>query len=365
MNRLPRWLVTIAIVVLSLITLIALFYAVEDWRGHQAWQSARAALEEKGEPLTFDEFEARKKAEGAIDVPAALEEWFDEERAAKWVDQLGELPDKPAAEDREAWADYLVEVQRRLAIAEPLVSANTAPIWVPIDPVNPHETLMPHLQPIMGVAKLSREEAAAGIALDRPELVLEAIDRLQRLRGWLKSPATLVEALVGLSLDSMVYELIEQGLERDLWSESERVSLGRWLEQSDPATLIAQGLRGERIFFVTISENLTPTRASELMVMFENGSQTSFWGGYVIGILPRGWLQQDLAQYALKIQEAIEALNQGRPPESELEGSDWKHPFTRMAAVAIDGVTERAMKIERQRQALLGLLQTGAASRSE
>ncbi|MCB1066521.1 MAG: hypothetical protein KDN20_26840, partial [Verrucomicrobiae bacterium] len=41
--------------VLGLVTLTALFFTIENWRGARAWEKVRARLVEEGEPLTFTE----------------------------------------------------------------------------------------------------------------------------------------------------------------------------------------------------------------------------------------------------------------------------------------------------------------------
>src|SRR2546430_2251455 len=48
--RVARWLIAAA---LGFVTLIALFYAVEDWRGRAAWVNCKRELEAKGERLDW------------------------------------------------------------------------------------------------------------------------------------------------------------------------------------------------------------------------------------------------------------------------------------------------------------------------
>ena len=48
--RLARWVIAALI---ACVTLIALFYAVEDWRGRAAWVRCKRELEAKGERLDW------------------------------------------------------------------------------------------------------------------------------------------------------------------------------------------------------------------------------------------------------------------------------------------------------------------------
>src|SRR4051812_39220949 len=48
--RIARWLIA---AVIACVTLIALFYAVEDWRGRAAWARGKRELEAKGERLDW------------------------------------------------------------------------------------------------------------------------------------------------------------------------------------------------------------------------------------------------------------------------------------------------------------------------
>ena len=56
-RRLFSWLLRRRFLVLGcLVTLVALFYAIEDWRGRQAWQSYKRAWEAKGERFDLASF---------------------------------------------------------------------------------------------------------------------------------------------------------------------------------------------------------------------------------------------------------------------------------------------------------------------
>src|ERR1043166_4281124 len=52
-NRRSRFLRRSAFAVAALVTLIAVFYAVEDWRGRRAWEQCQRQLKAKGEQLEW------------------------------------------------------------------------------------------------------------------------------------------------------------------------------------------------------------------------------------------------------------------------------------------------------------------------
>lgn len=349
LSRLPRWLIYLGILCILLLTLTALFYAWTDWSGHQAWQSAKRTLEKQEEPLTFEAFREQKSAAGVQEAPEVLAEWMNEEQAAQWSEQL-EFQGRAELDDAEGWAELLPEIDRRVAMIESLGVTRSGPILFPLDFENPVETLIPQSRPLMAMAQVSRAQAEAGIALGRPELAMAGLQRMQQVRSWLSSPLTLIEAMVGLSIERMMNNVINDGLQRDVWGAEQRAVLRSMVEGARPAESIAEGLRGERIFFVIITEDVTTSRLLELGLLQSSASS------HFLGLLPRGWLEADRARYALALQDAIEALMQGQKPQNQLAGLAWQHPLTRQAASRLDGLIELAIETEVQRKQLVEAL---------
>jgi len=186
-------------------------------------------------------------------------------------------------DDAEGWAELLPEIEQRVGLIESLGVTRSGPILFPVDLKNPVETLMPHVRPLMAMAQVSRAQAEAGIALGRPELAMTGLRRMQQMRSWLSSPLTLIEAMIGLSIDGMMDAVIEAGLQRDVWGAEQRAELGSMMEGARPAVLIAEGLHGERIFFVTITEDVTASRMSELLGLLPSSA-----GNYFLGLFPGG-----------------------------------------------------------------------------
>ena len=80
---LRRWLFGAA----CLVTLIGLFYAVEDWRGKGAWEKCRRALESKGAVLDWSAYiPAPVPDDQNVFKAPKMSEWF---VRASWTDALG------------------------------------------------------------------------------------------------------------------------------------------------------------------------------------------------------------------------------------------------------------------------------------
>src|SRR5674476_17557 len=108
---LRRLLITSAI----LATLLAIFYAEEDWRGKRAWDNCKRELEAKGVVLDWDKFIPPPVPDGQNFFKAPkMREWFVKNSNATTndltmlvtnVDKTATITNKIAAGNFLAWSD--------------------------------------------------------------------------------------------------------------------------------------------------------------------------------------------------------------------------------------------------------------------
>lgn len=363
--KIPRWLSITLILLFLIITVVTLFYTITDWRGAKQVQAAKATLQDRGEPLTFDQLQAGNPGT----TPPALANLLEDSHANALKDRLPAPLDLPQLEndpEPAAWKAALEQLTAAEAVMVPLIEATQTPVAWPYDLSDPVNTTLPQISLLNRMVRLLRVQAEAGMALDRPALTLESLQTLMRLRQWVAYPLTLIEALTGFSIDHQILEIIREGIVRDSWPAEDLARLERVVQQLAPLELLRRGLRGERIFFVTITEDLSKDELAMLLRMAVGDSmpESQFSRGLAaLALYPQGWLDADRADYALEIQRVLDRLQQISVGEAAMgtaaplkSRSQDRHPLTQMVRATIDDVINRGIALEAQRRlTLIGL----------
>jgi len=295
------------LVLVGLVTLIALFYAIENWRGHRAWNEFRRTEEAKGEkfeltqmmpPPVRDEdnffaaplwsflyftqtnhqtiradtnwsskvlFDIHGPNQSAAPRLGSLEaarrvdlaEWQAFYRGSNnlfaAVSTAGEavftnyFPIADVAQSPAA--DVLLALSRfdsnRLALQE-AARRPSARFWINYDAG--FGVLLPHLAKIRGCAQYLALHATAALAAGDNQTALEDLRLSFRLLEAIRSEPILISHLVRISALHIALSPIAEGLSDQRWTEAELIELERELAGLDFLADYQFAMRGERAF---------------------------------------------------------------------------------------------------------------------
>lgn len=263
-----------------LVTLIALFYAEENWRGRRAWERFRAEWEAKGVKFTFAEaLPPPVPDEENVAMHPLFKPMFDYTRDPKaiwtgavWRDTnamqrlhnftaypasvrrtfRGNLPGFTSTQERTngvavadwaAWQHYLrhdtnfaatlpaptpaEDVLRYLSRHDPLVNELDEALRRPhcrfpirYDSEPPDRTMLPHLGPLRSIAVTLTIRAAAAVEAGRPDAALRDLERIYQVVALLDSDPFAISLLVRISVYATVTGAIAQGTVGHRWPES-------------------------------------------------------------------------------------------------------------------------------------------------
>ncbi|HOY58118.1 MAG TPA: hypothetical protein PK640_08265 [Verrucomicrobiota bacterium] len=294
-----RWVVLrrVLLVIAMLVTLPALFYAVENWRGKRAWDQHRRALEAQGERFMLGEL-APPSVPDAQNLALApmLKPLFNfarsPDRPLEWLDtnglnrlermSIGRREGDPAVGnlDQGTFADFEAcarfyrgntnylqadpasspaEVVRvALAafdadVAELRAAAATRPVCrFPIDYAaresdgNPFAILLPHLGKLKGISLTLALRATAGLELKQSAAAFADWELALRLSNCLRDEPLLIDHLVRVAMVGVNLQVVREGLVRQAWSEEQLTGLQRDLATVDLLAEYGQAIRGER-----------------------------------------------------------------------------------------------------------------------
>ncbi|NDA68825.1 MAG: hypothetical protein EBY09_19710, partial [Verrucomicrobia bacterium] len=269
-----------AFLLAALATLIAVFYAEENWRGRRAWNRFRAEWEAKGVKFTFAEvLPPPVPDEDNAAMHPLFKPMFDYTRDSKslsagavWRDTnamqrlhnftaypaavrstfRGNLPGFASTQERTngvavadwaAWQHYLrhdtnyaatpsaptpaEDVLRYLSRHDPLVNELDEalrrphcrfPIKYGSEP--PDRTMLPHLGPLRSIAVTLAIRAAAAVEAGQPDAALRDLERIYQVVALLDSDPFAISLLVRISIHATATSAIAQGTAGHRWPES-------------------------------------------------------------------------------------------------------------------------------------------------
>lgn len=356
---LRRFLLAIAI----LITLPALFYAVENWRGQQAWENCRRKLEMRGEQLTLPSLapapvpESQNLALAPLlkplfdytQVPDGPLQWNDTNSMNR-LERIGTSRRSPQTEgepdlgnlDKETFADLdacarfyrgntnypqanpgssPVEVVRVAlgqfdADLDELRAAATArpACRFPIDygADLPAMILLPHLAKLKAMSSTLALRATTSLELGQSAAAMADWELAFRLSEAIREEPLLIDHLVRIVMLGHGLQVIREGLVRQTWTDNQLVGLQAKL---DPVNLLSeyrQAIRGERACLV---ETLNWGRRqgwkfdpSFLGSFQEDGSLSQ--SDSLLRLIPGGWIHRNMVTVAQLHQDySLAAVN--------------------------------------------------------
>lgn len=334
----------LTLIFVSLATLVALFYAVENWRGKHAWNAHVRALGERHESVHLSDLTPppvpgqENLAEAPLFLP--LFAYTQQDTGVVWADAEGKKqleglksPGKPGrgrpskcvvgSLAYDCWTDlnaclhFYTEDQNPkpelkgetdaakllsyLARYDALVSqlkeaahersACRFPVQYSED--MPFAILLPHLAPVKGLATLLDVRAIALLQEGDSETAYSDLETALRLSHGISREPILISHLVRLVSLNLTLQVIREGIARQAWSEPQLRSLQSQLASTDLLGEAKHALNGERACAIGCIDYLRRqgfgSRSSELGSEFgspEPGLQGLF------SLFPDGWFYQ-------------------------------------------------------------------------
>jgi len=362
-----------------LVTLAAMFYAEEDWRGGHEWNGYRRQLEAQGAQLDLAAFTPKPVPEdqnfAAIPV---IESWFTQRTnfAKKWADHyslastlIGSETNPPAPEgnslqggkryflDLAAWQMAFAAVQSgqtnssqtfssgtsdrtSRGIAAPVVLAGLESSETELDqlraasdrlyaryPVvydldNPWGILLPHLGNIKRTVQRLQLRVCAEVAAGRTDDALADVKLMLYLADSVKTEPFLISYLVRLACVHITLQPVWEGLAEHAWSDAQLQELQAWFQQYDFVADMKRPLDGERAAGILTGDLLARGKYN-LDILKTDPKQLGSASVNLLGwIAPRGWYH-------------LEQLNDVRLFQLQFEGafdSDQKRVFPEQIA---------------------------------
>lgn len=322
---------------LWLITLFALFHAVENWRGAKAWAAWEQKLAARGESPRFEDHIPKEIPDDQnFAANPVVTKWFDRTNPFQWEDayHTAKFPSgedrpskpsesRPASIDLMEWAiafragqgketnnASLTTEQAAREILEGLkpsedeleILAQSSKRPLSRFPVNynsedPFSILLPHLAHLKSAVKRLQVRATAYIALKESDKAFADLMLMQRFAESFSSEPFLISALVHVSINSMITDVAWQG--RDLWSETQVKDIQSRLLGQNFASAALQGFVIERS---AGAKTITFIRGEGLQYFHALGGatgpasqKTAFNTLFTRIMIPRGWFDMEKA----------------------------------------------------------------------
>ena len=290
------------------ITLVALFYAEEDWRGKHAWEEFKREWEAKGErfdrasvvpppvpdeqnfalsPIVFTSYGQLLTRDGKFIPWAARDTNFvnrlqmsiggpqpwptnGDWRVAQagdlsgWQQYYRALAAKTnlfpvAAQGQSPADDVLHALSKYSSTIEELREAGKlrdSRFPLEYDKDDPAAMLLPHLAPLKSCAQVLQLRALAELQNDQSGRALADVKLILRLTDSIQTEPILISQLVRVMLVNLALQPIWEGLAEHRWSDAQLVELEGELAKTDFLAAGELALRGERIMGVEIIDYL-------------------------------------------------------------------------------------------------------------
>ncbi len=354
LRRLFAWLLRRRFLVLATIaTLIALAYAVENWRGRRAWTQFQRTWEAQGErfnltdiippPVPDDEnfFMTKPWGEFRFYRTNALAQGADETSGNSPVldafgPKAGQAPNlgshtKGTRTDLKAWQDFyrgpnnmftnaagaltnyfpiaanpqtpaqdiLLALSKYQDTLQQLHAAARRPharFWINYE--DSFGAWLPHLSRLKGCAQYLNLHALAALANNDSETAFHDLQLSFRLGETIKSEPVLISYLVQIAMSNLRISTLWEGLADHRWSDAQLVALGAALARENHLENYQLGMRGERAFCNATFDQLRRTREWNLIREPESPDQTqtlldTTLGNSLFRLVPAGWFDQN------------------------------------------------------------------------
>lgn len=325
----PRFLGVLGIAIASIVTLVALYYAYENWQGARAWKEVRNQLQAQGEPLTFQELLPPMPPEDqnfamtpffkgyfdkSIDPKTGKSVWsgkVDEFKLPDWFNHLEDSASWRFGEHHEiAWDEG---VDRRVKEGRPgaytnspialvhTLFAESMPVMdeiqtavrrpysqFPIHYEDNFSALCPHLSKLKSLGRLFALRALTELVAGENDAALRDVETALELSESLKSEPILISGLVRIAILEIAMQPIWEGVNGGKWSDGQLAELQTRLQQIDLLTGYQLSMRGERVFDMALVDYVEDTRKVETLGNDVPGN-TPELRDLLYDYAPKGW----------------------------------------------------------------------------
>jgi hypothetical protein len=344
-----RWLRRILITLAVLATLIAIFYAEEDWRGKRDWENYKHKWEAKGEKFDWQAFIPPAVPDdqnffcasiftNMLDGKIVMSPWHSD--GSPNFPPFKDLPDNeigylggegparltdlktfqesyrnptnknlakefPVAPQPQTPAkDVLFALSKFDSAVEELRQASQRPYAnVPLnyeDGFNSTKTLFPYLAALKRCTQVLQLRAVAELADGQNAKALADVKLLLYLNNSLRNSPFLISHLVRIAIVAIDLETIWEGLAKHEWSDEQLAALDAELSKLDFLADYEFAMRGERAFAIATFEN--QRHAREIIWLKPNGD------GYItnkMAFMPSAYFYQNELAIAQMSQQWI------------------------------------------------------------
>ena len=351
--RFFRWLFSGRIVRRMLIvfawavTIIALFYGVENWRGRSAWTKYRKQLEARGEVLDLKAFIPKPILdEQNFAATPLIKSWFPNggvdratnfNRAAAMVSNPENEKSGRRFEDLVAWemayneiksgnksetkkdfssgkldsasrAQAAPAVLKELKEIEPQLTELRAasarpralyPLYYDLE--NPWGIMLPHLGKIRGVCQQLKLKACAELAAGHNGSALEDVKLMLYLADSVREEPILISYLVRVACLKMTTQPVWEGLAEHRWSDTQLQELQTQFSKYNLLADLDLPLDGERAFGIVTPELIKKKGLGLLLNLMEQGSpepSNQRIANFIGCVVPSGWFYQEQLNYS-------------------------------------------------------------------
>ncbi|MGA2240829.1 MAG: hypothetical protein ABSH11_02170 [Verrucomicrobiota bacterium] len=333
------------------VTLIALFYAEEDWRGKYAWEKFKREWEAKGEkfdrqsvvpppvpddqnfaltPLVFTSYGQMLTRDGKM-IPG-------KERATNFMNRMqmsiagdDSLLDwrtngtgnwqKAEAANLTAWQTYyralatktnlfpiapqpqtpaqdvLLALSKCDSTIEELREESRLPYSrfpLEYDKDRPFDILLPHLSCLKSCGRVLQLRSLAELQNSQSEKALADVKLLLRLTDSIRTEPFLISHLVRIAMANLALQPVWEGLAEHRWSDAQLVELDRELADPDFLSDYKLAMRGEMVLCQEGVIDYLQRHPEQISNMSDDGGSTRSAPTVSINdLIPSGWFYQN------------------------------------------------------------------------
>ncbi|EEF59614.1 hypothetical protein [Pedosphaera parvula] len=334
-----------------LATLVALFYAVENWRGKHAWEQYKRELTARGINMDWHQFipppvpdeqnfamtpflaalydfnpeplqpgQSRWKDTNAYNRATQFGTDLDHEYV-KWSEaKRTSLQDAPSdskansktsaglnstANAKEA-SEILKYLEKYGPVLEEVRLASRRPYSrfnLRYDEENPAAILLPHLGVLNHTSQVLKMRAEAELASGKTDAAAEDVNLLLHLSDSIENEPTVISVLVRNIITKNALQVVWEGLAAHQWSDNQLKSFQDGLEKQSLIKHFDRTLHAEAAAFGNQLFEYMRNHGSELPVTLDQNSPKA------IGVLykwsPKGWFYQEQLSYLRTFNEKI------------------------------------------------------------
>lgn len=387
-------------VVAAVVTLVVLFYAVEDWRGRRAWEQCQQELTALGERMDWAAYVPARVPDAENFVKTPLLEavgyrgqvdtnaWAPIARASRslvW----------PASGDWQCgrmmnWTEYQSSLRDNTNFSlPPLPQTPAADLLFALQPIAPQlaelraASVRPRAQfdtdrsapfeeaydfnfvAVRSLSQILAFHACAELEMDHSEQAFADVRVIHRLADALENETTLVATMIRMALQGLALQPFWEGWAAGRWNEPELAEFQRCFARVDLLPELAHTLRAERAGVNALLQKYGIVKNEMWRVFMRNStSKRGFFDQaeesatkLVWRLIPRGWVFQNMVSYDWRMQAMLPAgLTRTPATVSPREVEQLKHrvqswnfrsPYEFCSAVTIPNFTKATENITR------------------